>query len=128
MKISWKFLVFTVILLLFLPSVAAVYRAKDESRQVLCRSIHSDEIMRGEDEPGKLRLYLIPGDMVDINRASQRELELLPHVGDVIAGRIIDYREKLGGFTDIRQLLEVDGIGAESFEDIAAFVCAGELK
>ena len=127
-KISWKFLVFTVILLLFLPSVAAVYRAKDESRQVLCRSIHSDEIMRGEDEPGKLRLYLIPGDVVDINRASQRELELLPHVGDIIAGRIIDYREKLGGFTDIRQLLEVDGIGAESFEDIAAFVCAGELK
>ena len=128
MKISWKFLVFTVILLLFLPSVAAVYRAKDESRQVLCRSVPSYEIMRGEDEPGKLRLYLIPGDMVDINRASQRELELLPHVGDVIAGRIIDYREKLGGFTDIRQLLEVDGIGAESFEDIAAFVCAGELK
>ena len=128
MKISWKFLVFTVILLLFLPTVAAVYRIKDESRQVLCRNVPQDEIMRGEDEPGKLRLYLIPGDVVDINRASQRELELLPHVGEVIAGRITDYREQLGGFTDIRQLLEVDGIGAESFADIAAFVCAGELK
>ena len=128
MKISWKFLVFTVILLLFLPSVAAVCRAKDESRQVLCRSVPSDEIMRGVDEPGKLRLYLIPGDMVDINQASQRELELLPHVGEVIAGRITDYREQLGGFTDIRQLLDVDGIGEESFADIAAFVCAGELK
>jgi len=123
-----KLVALGLVLLLFLPSVAAVYRAKDESRQVLCRSIHSDEIMRGEDEPGKLRIYLIPGDIVDINRASERELALLPHVGEVIAGRIVAYREEIGGFTDIRQLMEVQGIGETSFERIAPVVSTGELK
>ena len=126
MKISWKFLVFTVILLLFLPTVAAVYRIKDESRQVLCRNVPQDEIMRGEDEPDKLRLYLVPGDRVDINRASQRELELLPHVGQVIAGRIVAYREEIGAFTDIRQLLDVEGIGEEGFSEIAPWIFAGD--
>ena len=123
-----KLVALGLVLLLFLPSVAAVYRQRDGQRELLCRKAAQEDIMRGEDEPGKLRIFLIPGDRVDLNRATVRELALLPHVGDVIAGRIIDYREELGGFTDIRQLLEVDGIGGESFEDIAAFVCAGELK
>jgi len=123
-----KLLIFSVILSLFLPSVAAVHRIKDASRQVLCREAAQEDIMRGEDEPGKLRIYLIPGDIVDINRASERELALLPHVGEVIAGRIVAYREEIGGFTDIRQLMEVQGIGETSFERIAPVVSTGELK
>lgn len=123
-----KLLVFSVILSLFLPSVAAMYRIKDASRQVLCREVTQEDIMRGEDEPGKLRIYLIPGDIVDINQASERELALLPHVGELIAERIIAYREEIGGFTDIRQLMEVQGIGEASFERIAPVVSTGELK
>ncbi|MBQ4651567.1 MAG: helix-hairpin-helix domain-containing protein [Oscillospiraceae bacterium] len=101
---------------------------KDTSRQVICRETAQEDIMRGEDEPGKLRIYLIPGDIVDINRASERELALLPHVGEVIAGRIIAYRENIGPFTDIRQLMEIEGIGEAVFERIAPMVCTGEPK
>ena len=128
MKFPVKLAIFSIVLLLFLPSVAAVYRIKDASRTVLCRDIPAPDIMRGEDEPGKPRIFLIPGDTVDINRASERELALLPHVGELIAGRIVSYRQENGGFTDVRQLLEIDGIGEAGFEDMLAYIYAGELK
>lgn len=123
-----KLVALGLVLLLFLPSVAAVYRQRDGQREVLCRKAAQEDIMRGEDEPGKLRIFLIPGDRVDLNRATVRELALLPHVGDVTAERIAALRESLGGFEDIRQLLDVEGIGEESLADIAPYVFAGETK
>lgn len=127
-KIKGNFLVFAIILLVFLPSVAAVYRLRDAERPVLCRRAAPEDIMRGEDAPGKPRIFLIPGDMVDINSASEKELALLPGVGEVIAGRIVELREEKGGFTDTAQLLEIEGIGKESFENLETMVFVGEAK
>ena len=39
------------------------------------------------------------------------ELDVLPGIGPVLAGRIIAYREAHGPFTEAEQLLEVSGIG-----------------
>ena len=47
---------------------------------------------------------------VDLNRSSAAELESLPGIGPVLAGRIIKYRNLLGGFVDCRQLTEVYGL------------------
>lgn len=55
---------------------------------------------------------------VNLNEASQADLEKLPSVGPVLAQRIIDFRTKKGRFTSTRQLLEVDGFGPKKFESL----------
>ena len=55
---------------------------------------------------------------IDINRADSADLIPLPGIGPVFAGRIIRYRELLGGFTDVTQLHEVYGLPAETIDRI----------
>ncbi len=56
---------------------------------------------------------------VDINTATASELaENLKGVGEAIAKRIIDYRNKNGGFANIDELKKVKGIGDKIFENI----------
>ncbi len=56
------------------------------------------------------------GSPLDLNRATAVELETLPGVGPVLAGRIIAYRDSVGGFRTMESLLEVKGIGAATLE------------
>ncbi|MDR0432824.1 MAG: ComEA family DNA-binding protein [Bifidobacteriaceae bacterium] len=50
--------------------------------------------------------------LVDINSADAQLLETLPGIGPVLAGRIVDHRDKHGPFPDVDALLDVSGIGA----------------
>jgi len=61
--------------------------------------------------------------LVNINTATAAELETLPGVGPVTSKRIIDYREKYGGFKSIEELKNVSGIGDKTFEGLADKVC-----
>jgi len=55
---------------------------------------------------------------IDLNTASIAELIRLPGIGEVLAGRIIAYREEHGRFTSIDGLLAVSGIGPKVLEEI----------
>ncbi len=55
---------------------------------------------------------------VNINTATQDELESLPGIGPAIAQRIILYRETNGAFTSIEDIQKVEGIGQKKFEAI----------
>ncbi|MFV2177095.1 helix-hairpin-helix domain-containing protein [Actinomadura sp. LOL_016] len=66
-----------------------------------------------------------PGDggaPVNLNTATVDQLDELPGVGPVLAGRIIEYRTANGGFRSIDQLQDVNGIGAGRFADLKARV------
>ncbi|MFD0362931.1 ComEA family DNA-binding protein [Nocardia sp. GCM10030253] len=52
-----------------------------------------------------------PTGRIDLNTATESDLDALPGVGPVTARAIITWRTKNGRFTDIEQLGEVDGIG-----------------
>jgi competence protein ComEA len=60
--------------------------------------------------------------LVDINTASQAELETLPDVGPVTAQAILDFRAQNGSFTAVDELLEVSGIGEATLAKIAPHV------
>lgn len=61
-------------------------------------------------------------DRLDLNMATAEELQELPGIGEVIAQRIIDYRELCGRFLDPEQLMEVDGIGQAKYEKLRELV------
>lgn len=56
--------------------------------------------------------------LININTATQSELESLPGIGPVLAQRIIEYRQAHGPFTRLEDLLNVPGIGPKTFERI----------
>ncbi|SNR58885.1 comEA protein [Haloechinothrix alba] len=55
---------------------------------------------------------------VHLNGASTAELETLPGVGEVTAGRIVEWRERHGEFTAVEQLREVQGIGESRLDSL----------
>ena len=52
-----------------------------------------------------------PGSPVDLNVATVEQLDALPGVGPVIAGRIVEWRTVHGRFRSVEELAEVSGIG-----------------
>lgn len=56
--------------------------------------------------------------IININTANVEELDKLSGVGPGIAAKIIDYREKNGGFKNINEIKLVSGIGDKLFEKI----------
>ena len=59
-------------------------------------------------------------EKVNINTASKEELIGLN--GEVLADRIIEYREANGGYKDVRELTNVKGIGEKLFEKLLPYV------
>jgi competence protein ComEA len=57
-------------------------------------------------------------ELVNINTATQAELEKLPGIGPTRAASIIAYRQEHGPFASIEAIQEVEGIGEGVFEEI----------
>lgn len=58
-------------------------------------------------------------EKIDLNTAGKEELKEMPGIGDVYAGRIIEFREKTGGFQSLSQLKDIYGIEEELYRNIS---------
>ena len=62
---------------------------------------------------------------LDINQADSQALQALPGIGEVLAGRIIAYRDENGPFSSPDQLMNVEGIGEKRLEAILDYITIG---
>jgi len=65
---------------------------------------------------------------ININTATATELEALPGVGLAMAARIIEYRQKAGGFKKIEDLMNVKGIGEKMFLNLKPLIIVTPAK
>ena len=52
---------------------------------------------------------------INLNAATVDQLDGLPGIGRAVAERILEYRQKNGGFKKIEELMNIKGIGEKSF-------------
>jgi len=69
-----------------------------------------------------------PSAKVNINTASVEQLATLPGVGEKLAARVVEYRQKSGGFKSIQELMNVRGIGEKNFQKIESHLTVGEAR
>ena len=65
---------------------------------------------------------------LNLNAATEAQLEGLPGVGPSMATRIVEYRKKNGPFKKAEDLMNVKGIGEKSFLKLKALITVGPAR
>ena len=89
----------------------------EENDEIISSSIGDDVILRYDSNEDKKTTK------VNINKASQSDLEKLSGVGPSLASKIIEYRNNNGKFSSIEDIKNVSGIGDSKYEAIKDFIC-----
>ena len=69
-----------------------------------------------------------PAPALNLNTATQTDLEKLPGVGPATAKQILEYRQKNNGFKKIEELMNIKGIGEKSFLKLKPLVTVAPSK
>jgi len=59
---------------------------------------------------------------LDINTATAEELATVDGIGTTRANAIIEYREYLGGYTSVEQIMDIEGFGESVYAQIAPYL------
>jgi len=65
---------------------------------------------------------------VDLNTAAVDELMTVPGIGEVMARRIVEWREQHGPFRRVEDLIKVKGVGDKTFEKLRPHVRVGKSR
>ncbi len=76
-----------------------------------------------EEELTQPTLTLEEASPIDINSADIELLLLLPHIDEETAQSIIEFRESIGGFKNVYEILYIEGISREQANEILEFIC-----
>ena len=90
----------------------------EETEEIIIDDV-GEEIISGGDES----IEKSNSKKVNINTATQTELETLPGVGTSTAYNILQYRKENGLFSQVEDIKNVSGIGDAKFNQIKEFIC-----
>lgn len=76
----------------------------------------TEQFLDGED--GTNGISQETNGLINLNTATAEQLKQLPGIGEAKAASILEYRQKIGHFTDIEEIMNVSGIGEAMFEKI----------
>ena len=79
---------------------------------------HPNNQQPNEDSTLSIEHVLFANGKININTATQQELETLPRIGPAIAKRIITHRNTAGPFKHIEHITTVKGIGPKTLETL----------
>lgn len=102
-----------------LPGVA------DVSVNLAARLTDGEQVaigMPGAAPQGAASTTGAPSGPVDLNTATEPQLESLPGVGPVLAQQVLAWRAAHGGFASVAQLDDVPGVGAAKFAELKPLV------
>ena len=105
------------------PQETQTVNTTNASTTVTVIATTDDEDIRKTDSPGETAAPFT--GPVDINTADLDALMTLPGIGEVLAQRILDYRQKNGNFQSLEELTNVNGIGTKRLEAILDYATAG---
>jgi competence protein ComEA len=95
---------------------------------VVCLCLVTPVHAAGQGKAAPAAKASAPVAVVNLNSASASQIATLPGIGAKAAQRIIEYREKNGGFKKIEELMNVKGIGEKSFLKLKPLVTVGEPR
>jgi len=73
-------------------------------------------------DPLSVRALWVLGRPIPLNRATEEDLDRLPGIGPSLAQRIVEYRERRGGFSSLDELMVVNGIKEKTFKKIKGYL------
>ena len=80
----------------------------------------------GNDPYDTVQSKMIETDpRLDINEMSAAQLEAIPGIGEMLAKRIVAYRDANGPFRTLEEVMNVEGIGEKKLDQIASLVKVG---
>lgn len=77
------------------------------------------------EDPAATEAPVESTELININLATQAELESLPGIGPTTAQKIIQYREQNGPFLTTEDIINVSGIGPGTYERIKDLITVG---
>lgn len=93
-----------------------------KAETISAEDITKTEITSSKKERFKTTSKLTNGQTVDINNATEEVFVKIPGIGNVLAQRIINYRDSLRGFASIEQLTEIKGITISKLSKILPYI------
>lgn len=97
------------------PKEAKTTPSKSNEKDIAAETEHTEEFKENE-----------PDFPLDINSVTYEQLLFIPNIGEKIAGDIINFRNSAGGFYNMENLLEIDGIGQKRLELLCGYLYVSE--